>query len=570
MLKLMKNTSSAENMHILRWLGKVTGKNKLYLLLLVFTQALLGGMSVYYAVLLRNSIDKAVAKDLDGFWFFIGFAIVLVVSQILLRAVYRYFEEKSKATIENLLKRRLSIHLFYGDYEKVTATHSGEWLNRITSDTVVVTDGLVQILPGIVGMVVKMLGALLLILYYLPGFGIFLLVGGVIMIGVTYGFRRILKRLHKSIQEADGDFRSFTQENLTSLMVVKSFGKEERITEIVSDKMETHKKARIKKNHFSNVCNIGFSMAMNGMYLLGLIVSGYGIITDTLSYGTLMAVLQLISQIQSPFANITGYLPKYYSMLASAERIMEVEYMVVEGDKADKLRLSSENVKDLYENHFKGISVENVSFLYQNNIDSVLTDFSMHIEKGKYIALLGSSGCGKSTFLKLLMSMYKIKDGKIFIETDNEKIVLDQRYRGLFAYVPQGNFLMSGSIKDVITFFDKNMDIDEKGIYKALRIACAEDFVRELPQKIDTILGERGVGLSEGQMQRIAIARAIYCESPILLLDESTSALDESTQNKLLRNLRELTDKTVIIVTHRQAALEICDKVINMGIENRV
>jgi ATP-binding cassette subfamily B protein len=318
----------------------------------------------------------------------------------------------------------------------------------------------------------------------------------------------------------------------------------------------------MKKNHVSNVFHSGFSFAVNCVYVFGAIYCGCRIMNHTMSYGTFTAVLQLISQAQMPIGNISGYFPKYSAMLASAERLMEAESYESEPENA-----AVEDIAAYYRDHFESIGLRNAGFTYLasgdgENRPTVLKDLNLQIGKGEYVAFCGPSGCGKSTVLKLLMSMYTLDEGQRFVADREGEHPLTAAWRGLFAYVPQGNHLMSGTIREVVTFNAPWEDGQDQRIYQALKIACAEQFIKDLPQGLDTQLGERGAGLSEGQMQRIAIARAIYAERPILLLDEATSALDEQTEAKLLDNLRSMTDKTVIIVTHRPAALDITDKII--------
>lgn len=575
----MKNINNGST---LLWISHVAGREKLYIGILLMVQMVLGISSVFYAVILRNLIDEAVVKNHQGFFYYVAVFSGLVLFQILLRAINRFLEEYSRATMENRFKKRLFSFLLSSDYGSVSAVHSGEWMNRLTSDTVVVADGMGQIIPGVAGMLVKMVGALVMILMLEPGFRYILIPGGILLIILTYGFRKVLKRLHKRVQESDGNLRVFLQESLGSMLVVRAFVKEEQTLNSASERMEVHKQARMKKNHFSNICNVGFGGVMQGAYVLGAGFCGYGILMGIMSYGTLMAILQLISQIQSPFANITGYLPKYYAMLASAERLMEVETYHGEIETEQKNLKSLPEIHTLYENYFSGLTFEQVDFTYQLPVKNseavmfmVVTGVNMEISKGDYVAFTGPSGCGKSTVLKLLMCLYPLDEGSRWIDVkdgnrmhDNafhnddlkKRIPLTADYRHLFAYVPQGNHLMSGTIREIVAYSDKAAMQEEDRIWKTLRIACAEDFVKELILGLDTLLGERGLGLSEGQMQRIAIARAVFSDNPILMLDESTSALDEKTEEQLLCNLRAMTDKTVLIVTHRTAVLKICDK----------
>ena len=545
----------------LRWCSEVIGKRKIYILGLLILQILLGGSSILYAMLLRNLIDAAVEKNVPVFKSNVVYFFVLLIFQIVISALGRYLAEQSRSSMENRFKQRLFNCLLKKDYYSVKSVHTGEWMNRLTSDTVIVANSLTQIVPNICGMTVRLIGALGAIVLLNASFAIIIFPAGLLVLLMTHRFRGVLKKLHKKIQEKDGRVRVLLQESLSSMLVIRAFGREKQIELSTDQAMREHKKARMKRNHFSNLFNTGFGAAMNGMYAVGAAFCGYGLLKGSMSYGTMTAILQLISQVQSPFANLTGYLPQYYSMLASAERLMEAEAFADDGKEA----ISDEEIQKFYKEDFLSLGMKNASFTYdsieqdsKDSAQSVLENVDMEIRKGEFIAFHGPSGCGKSTVLRLLMCLYPLDSGELFIESTGGTIPLTSSYRGMFAYVPQGNQLMSGSIREIVAFGDTDKMQDEDKIWRALKIACADQFVHSLEKGLDTVLGEGGSGLSEGQMQRIAVARALFSDRPILLLDESTSALDEQTERELLENLRSMTDKTVLIVTHRMAAKDVC------------
>ena len=534
-----------------KYLKDISKDKRSYFFILIVVQILQGLSSVVFALLLRSVIDSAIAHDKTLLIRNISLFISLILLQIILSSLIRYYNELSKASLENASKSRLFKQILNRDYSYISSVHSAEWMNRLTSDTIVVSTGLTEIVPGILGMMAKLIGALIMIIFLEPRFIYVLLIGGVLMICLTTIFRNKLREFHKNMQEKDGDVRIFLQEHLHSLMIVKVFTKEEDVYDDSIKTMEEHKESRMEKTRFSNICNIGFSLMMNGAYVLAAIYSVIGIYKGTVSYGTLMALLQLVNQIQTPFANITSYIPKYYAMLASAERLIDVE----------KVNIDTYDVCD--NNSFDYIELKNVDFLYDR--EEVLEDFNFKLNKGETVAFVGPSGCGKSTVLKILLSLYPISDGNKIICIDGNTYELTSSYRKLFSYVPQGNQLMSGTIKDVVCFSN---DFDENKVWQALDIACASEFVRKLPDGLDTVLKEQGTGISEGQMQRLAITRAIYSNREILLLDEATSALDVNTEKEVLNNLKNIKDMSVIIVTHRLEALSICNRIIEFKVND--
>lgn len=548
--------------------------------LLLFMRAVAALVNVAVALILRDMINAAVSQNHALFFSKSAVFVSLICIRVAAGAGNRFLQEDISAELENKWKKRLFSTLLQKNYAYVSAVHSGEWMTRLTNDAVIVASGMTNILPDLGGMVVRLAGAAGAILLMESRFIYLLVPGTAALMAVSYFSRKKMKRMHKKVQQEEGKLRSYLQESFAGMLVIHSYGTEYEAICQASEKMQEHKEARMCRNRFSNICNTGFSTLMNVVYAVGACYCGYGILAGTISYGTFTAILQLIGQLQNPLANISGILPRYYAMISSAERLLEAEETA--GDAFPEKK-TLEEVRKVYDHGLEKIVLNNISFSYLRPVHeqktnrkdqefSVLSEentekflalsgWDFEFEKGEYIAITGPSGCGKSTLLKLLMCLYDPEQGKRYLQINGEKVPLDSRWQRLFAYVPQGNYLMSGTIREMVAFSDYTRKNHDQELWKALMIACADEFVRKLDHGLDTVLGERGSGLSEGQMQRLAIARAIFSQCPVLILDECSSALDEKTEAQLLHNLRSMTDRTVIIITHRPAALKICDHI---------
>lgn len=555
----------------LKWIWQSLSLSRWALLILILIQMGNGLLITERSLLLKKVIDHAVDGTKKPFIQSLLFLIGLFLLQLAIMSLYRHIAAKTQYGMEMRLKRRLYKTLLDKEYASVKAVHSGQWNQRMTSDTSTVSSLSVGMIPGFSGLLVRMVSALVALLFLMPLLVILLIPFGICLLGATMLMKRTSKRMYNEIQDADGKFRVFLQEHLNNMLMIRAFGKE-TMSLCEGDKvMQEHMDKIMKRNSFMILVGVLGSLAMNGMYLLGVVLGGFGILKGTITYGTFSAVIALASQAQGQIAGVSSYFSSVFNLTASAERLMAAEEYP---DDTCQAR-SEEEIKDFYQNKFRELVFRDAAFSYSDVDETevvetkVFEGLNLEVKKGEFIAFTGESGCGKSTVLKVLLSIYPLDTGeKMLLEADSkddvgaDEIELDGSWRGLFAYVPQGNCLMQGTIRDVIAF---GSPIDEEKMQSALHIACADQFVAELENGLDTHLGEQGSGLSEGQMQRISIARAIYSERPILLLDESTSALDMETEKNMLQNIRNLTDKTVMIVTHRPAALEVCDRVIAFG-----
>lgn len=518
--------------------------------LLTVLQVTLSVCAVVYSLWFRDMVDAATGGDSAGFSGALTGVVLLTAAQLLIRFAGRTLEEETRSKAENTLKARLLDTLLWGRYGDVCAVHTGEWMNRLTGDTVTAADGAVQIIPQVAGMLVRLAGAICIILLMEPRFGCALLAVCVVFLGITRFFRPRVKHLHRKTRETDGAVRIYAQERLENQSIVRIFNRQEHTVFQAAERMDAHRSARRRSAAVANVFSLGFGGMIHGAYLFTAAYCGSGILRGEISYGTLTALLQLISQFQAPLSGLSAYLPRWYSMQASAQRLMEPEQYPREPEQ-----LPLDTVRHFYETEFSGLHLKDVSFRYPGQETAVLRHLNLSVPKGGITALMGGSGLGKTTILKLLLGLFPPSDGTCMI---SELVPLSSQWRSLFAYVPQGNHLMSGTIRQSLAMYDEVAMTRTSDLWDALKTADADDFVSALEHGLDTVLGEDGAGLSEGQLQRLALARAVFSGRPILLLDESTSALDEETEIRVLQNLNRLADRTILIVSHRSRVREVC------------
>ncbi len=550
-----RNSENRKDFSALKWIINTAKGSWVF----VFIYALLSAALAYFGILTaygtKDVVNGATSNDAALLKRGAIYLLILVVVQILLKIFNGNMYERSRAKIEIKIRTRVFESIMKKDYAAISAHHSGDLLNRLTSDVQTICDGVTGLVPHIVSLLTKMISAVVIIAGLDWIFAAIFLAGGALIALISLFFRKYLKNIHKEAQSADGKVRSFFQESLASLLVIKVFNAYKQISEKARLLQEDNYKIRIKRATISIFANTGVQMAFSLGYLFAMVLGGFRVYRGMIDIGELTAILQLVNQIQSPLYALAGVIPTYYSVIASAERIIEIENYADEAE-------SDGSLYDRYECYekLKEIVFDSVTFKY--NRDYVFKNATAVIKKGDFVAITGISGIGKSTLLKLLLGVVYPQEGTIKIVTEDSEKQVDRNTRSLFSYVPQGNMLLSGTLRENVTFMCKEKSDEE--IERAVKLSCSDDFVSRLPDGLETVVGERGLGLSEGQIQRIAIARAILYDAPIILFDEATSALDEETEERLLKNIRAMENKTCVIVSHKPAALTVCNKEIRI------
>lgn len=551
----MKREKISENGKV--WLKKETRPYRAFVLFLSCLTAFSTVFSLAFAYVVRYLINSASNGAEKSLWIFATVLLVLLFLRIGLKTIANFCSEQLRAKMTAQLRMNTFSKLLKTEYASLQSYHSGDILQRLTSDIQEVVSVSVGIWPALTGMVVQCVGAIAALMTIDPLFTSVYVVCGCGFGAITAFFRHHIKKRQKEFLEADGVFRSFMQEGYTSVMTLKAYGAEAKTTQKSGGFAKAYYTKRMKRNIVNACMNFIFSLLSNFGLILAVVWCGISVLNGNPDYGSLLSVVLLLMQLQQPFSSFSTILPAYYARNASGERLAELDNLPSETESVEQQK------KDDYET-LRAIEFCDVDFTYGR--EQIFTKANVTIPMGKIVCLTGASGAGKSTVFKLLLDVFTVSNGGVYLRGEDEKKErLSAKDRSLFAYVPQGNFLFSGTIYENLTFFcdeeDKNV-LDEK-IKMALSVACA-NFVWELPDGLATVLTEGGAGLSEGQRQRLAVARAILSNRPILLLDEATSALDGETEQELLKNVKALENKTCLIVTHRPAALEIADHILHV------
>lgn len=533
------------------WIFKYVKAFRFRLFGIILAGAAASLLSVGSSAVSKHLIDTVTSadKNLEPLKWIIPVMVGIFIITLAINSFVSYASSKISLHFTYKLKQDIFDKLLVSDWLSLSRYHSGDLVNRMTSDANAIVSVAVEGVPAFINLFVRFVAAFLLILYYDPVIGIVALLSGPVIVLFTRLFGRKIRKFNRESQEALSANQSFIQEAYQNILIVKSFSLSEMFTGRLRSLQERHYDISMDKNKFSILCHIALSVLYQIISYFTLGFCAYRLFTGQISFGEMTMFLSLVSQVQGPFTSLTGMLPRFVSATSSAERIIEL------------LELPSETVpkKKLQLDGAPSVEFRDVTASYGDRSD-VLENINLTAPAGKITAIIGPSGAGKTTLIRILLGLLTPKSGEVTLCAGNHSETVGADTRSAFSYVPQGNTLFSGTIADNLRLGAPEATDEE--IIDALKLVCAWDFVSELPDTINTQIGERSLGLSEGQAQRISIARAIIRKAPVILLDEVTSALDAQTELQVLENIRStLSSSTCIVVTHRTAVFPLCSKI---------
>lgn len=545
--KKLKNKD--ENIRLLKWMWVVVKPYSRFVLYVFLISLISMGISYASTIIGKYVVDDATTGDINfrNMAFMCGTTVVSILISIFSNIISSYINEKFSFSIRQKLFNDIQRSVWI----KISKYHSGDLVTRLTSDIGGLADGMISIVPSTILIFCQLLISFCILLYYDWKIAVFALILGPIGAALMLFFRKKYREYQTRFRESESEYRSFMQESLSDLTVVKTFRQEEANEAT----MEALKKKRldlvIRNSRLSSI----MSAVMRLVYSIGYVVAfcwgSYRISQGDITYGTLTVFISLVGQVQGSVSGLAGIVPKLYSMLISAKRISDV----TEVEKETYIGKTDMP-------HAVGLNVNNVSFAYADEF--VVKDLNFSVNPGEKIGIVGPSGTGKTTIIRMLLALTTPQKGTInYLLDSSEEEHACPDSRRFISYVPQGNTLKTGTISDNLRV--GKADATEEEMHQALKMASADKFIRKLPAGLETVLSEKSGGLSEGQAQRIAIARALIGGKPVLILDEATSALDEDTESIVLKNISENSELiTCFIITHRRSMLRYCDKVIEL------
>ena len=524
--------------------------------MLLFCAALTAAISyagIQFSLTTKAVVNNAIAGNSHALTMSCVALLGLSLFRLLGNLLSQILGVNIRESLERDFKHSILHHILNCDYSTISGHHSGDLIQRLDGDASTVYNGVMAFSVGIVGLLTSLVTAVIALLQIAPGFTLAFAIGGALLGSTTFLFRKMLKKLSKDSSRANGLVMGFLHESISKLMVIQALdvaSEVERRTDAVLDERWA---VRRKQRNVQTLSRFGISVISSASYLVTMVWCAWKLRTGEITYGDVTAMVSLVSTVRSAAMSLPQAFPRLFAISAACERIMELE------DLPSQPVPEPEKVRSIYET-MTGFSAEHLSFAYDREL--VMKDVSITVPKGGLTVIIGQSGIGKSTLLKLLLGLYRPNSGTLVIDTPEGPIPVDRGTRSLFSYAPQGNFLLSGTLRENLTF--TNPDATDEEIHAALYASAMDEYVATLPQGLETLLRENGAGLSEGQAQRLSLARAIISGAPVLLLDEVTSALDAVTEQTVLERITALPGKTCIAVTHRPSALALASHVIEV------
>lgn len=507
------------------------------------------------SVISKYIIDAVTGYDSKGL---VPAAIAYVFLQLFTigsRAWSNIVSEKIVIKVDQEIRADVYDKIMDVDWEALSQYHSGDLLNRVDNDVSNVSSSVLSWVPDFVTRFLQFAGTLGIILFYDPTLALLALISAPITLLVSRSVAKRIRDYNKKIRKVSSDVMVFNEESFQNVQLIKSFGLTELYKKKLRDVQEMYKKIRLDYNRFHVITGSGMSLVGS---VVAMVCFGWGVYrlwTGHITYGTMTLFLQLATSLAGSFSALVYMIPSAISAATAAGRLMSVTQLPKEE------YLCEEKAKELIRTK-KGIEVRTEGIRFQYNTGKkVLQDASFVAKPGEIVAIVGPSGEGKTTMLRILLGLVAVLEGKVTVSApEEEPVPVSAATRGLFAYVPQDNVMFAGSIAENLCVMKE--DATDEQINEALRKACAYEFVHKIPTGLQSQILEKGGGYSEGQIQRLAIARALLSDAPVLLFDEATSALDMATERKILRNILDKSEnKTCIITTHRPSVLGMCDRI---------
>jgi len=511
------------------------------------------GLGLLMVWLSRLFIDKTIRTgSTDDVMQMVIWLVMTVVGGVVLRQIYYYMTTTANVRQTNTLRLYIFSRLFRRQLYDDKALHSGDITSRLAKDIDTVSTVTTDTLPQMGVTMIQLCGAFLLMRWFDARLAWALLV--LTPIAIVFGklIARKLRQMTLDIRQDESKIQMQVQETMEHNAVLRSLGSEQWITERLDSMQQRLEGNVMRRTRFTVITRLIMGCAFGLGYLLAFVWGGIGLRNGTITFGVMTSFLQLVGMIQHPILQMLNMVPAVIHATASIDRLEEL----------DQISQDDEYDGNTPEEEVPGIRFDNVSFHYATGDRMVVNHFCHDFKAGTKTAIMGETGIGKTTLFRLLLGFIRPTEGSICLYKRDGEENIGVQTRPNFVFVPQGNTLMSGSIRYNLQL--ANPDATDKKLKEVLHTACA-DFVNELPQGLDTELGERGKGLSEGQAQRIAIARGLLCSGSVLLLDEISSSLDEPTEQELYKRLfAACKEKTMLFITHRKTVSELCDEVIKL------